>query len=131
MADIWQNLALKDVFPSQSKAFEDIFQKAGNLHVATSSVADQLIEKVNTLNQIISQTQGLLNAINESGFYTLMMPPDNGGIVQRIETAQNSPPVGGYSAGIVIAVSATDIQTVINRYQKLTDILTKPVNIPE
>ena len=131
MADRWQNLALKDIFPSQTKAFEEILQKSGKLHTATSSVADQLMEKVNTLHQIIFQTQGLLNTMKESGFYTLMMPPDNGGIVQRIETAQDPPPSGGYSAGIVIAVSALDIQTVANRYQKLTDILTKPINIPE
>ena len=57
MADRWQNLALKDIFPSQSKAFEDILQKSGKLHIATSSVAVQLMEKVNTLDQIISQTQ--------------------------------------------------------------------------
>lgn len=129
--DKWENLTLKDIFPAQAKTVENISLKAQELHLSTSSITDQLTQKMKALNDIIKQSQGLLNSINEAGFYTLRLMPDSGGIIQRITSAQDPPPSSAYSAGLVIAISAPDLPSIVERYKKLTDILTKPIEVPK
>ncbi|RUM51165.1 MAG: hypothetical protein DSY47_00020 [Hydrogenothermus sp.] len=126
----WQNLTLADVFPAQAQALDKIHKQATDIFNKSTAVADQLQRKIDALNNIIGTTTGLLGDIQEAGFYVLMLEPNSGGIVQRIQSASNPPPVDAYSAGIVIGVSAPDLPTIVNKYQKLINVITSPIDIP-
>ena len=126
----WENLTLADVFPAQAQALDKIHKQATDIFNKSTAVADQLQKKIDAINNIIGTTTGLLGDIQEAGFYVLMLEPNSGGIVQRIQSASNPPPINAYSAGIVIGVSAPDLPTIVNKYQKLMNIITSPIEIP-
>lgn len=130
MADTWQSKTLGDVFSGSAQSLGNIQKEAGDLFNKYSAVADQLGQKINVLNNMLSGTGDLLNKLQGTGLYVLQLSPASGNLVSRINNASN-PPTGDYSAGIVLGFSAVDLQAVIQGYQNAMDILTKPIEIPK
>ena len=129
MADVWQSLTLGDVFSGMNRSLGTVKAQADDLFMKYSAIANQLNEKVNALERILNGTGNLLDKLQNTGIYVLNLTPASGNLVSRIANAQN-PPTGDYSTGIVLGVSAVDIQKVIQAYANLMDVLTKPIEIP-
>ena len=129
MADVWQSLTLGDVFSGMNQSLGTVKAQADDLFMKYSAIANQLNEKVNALERILNGTGSLLDKLQNTGIYVLNLAPGSGNLVSRISNAQN-PPTGDYSAGIVLGVSAVDVQKVIQAYANLMEILTKPIEVP-
>ena len=130
MADVWQSKTLGDVFSGSAQSLEVIQAEADSLFRKYSAVEDQLGQKLAILDSLLGKTGKLLQDLQNTGVYVLPLLPESGNLVNRICNAAD-PPTGSYSAGLVIGISAVDLQTALTQYQKMMDILTKPIEIPK
>lgn len=130
MADTWQSLTLADVFSGTAQSVANIDAEAKSLFDKYSAISNQLGQKVATLNSLLGKTGGLLQDLQNTGVYVLQLSPGSGNLVNRIYNATNAP-TGSYSAGLVIGISAVDLQAVLTQYQKMMDIITKPIEVPK
>ncbi len=130
MADAWQSLTLADVFSGTAQSVAKIDTEAKSLFDKYSAISNQLGQKVAALDSLLGKTGKLLQDLQNTGVYVLPLLPESGNLVNRICNAAD-PPTGSYSAGLVIGISAVDLQTALTQYQKMMDILTKPIEIPK
>jgi len=129
---VWESVSLKDLFPGAVESAQSVLESAQDLMDKTNSILQQINQKAGALQGILSTSQALLDTLSASGFYKLELPPKQGDLRQRINSAENYPNVAyPYSAGLVIGIIAPDFESVAEQYQKLFKILTTPVQMPD
>ncbi|ACO03026.1 MAG TPA: hypothetical protein DEP48_03050 [Persephonella sp.] len=130
MADTWQSMNLGDILTGPAQSIGAIDTEAKDLFTKYSAVANQLGQKVAVLNSLLGKTGGLLQDLQNTGIYVLQLEPGSGNLVSRIYNASNAP-TGNYSAGLVLGISAVDLASALDKYQKMMNILTSPIEVPK
>jgi len=123
----WQSQTLGDLLPGMKGTAENLMNAADSVKGAFDEQLAMVQGKADTLHAIAGTTANLLSDLAEVGFYINAMAPASGGYLTRINSADlepSSPPNSGYSANLVITVTAPDIASVAAKYGKLMNALT-------
>jgi len=110
--DIWESLALKDIFPGMTKEVEEKLNKVKAEVKKVENVLDQLEEKYNKIMQAIDEAQQFLSSLTSTGIYRLTLLPAQGSWINRMVSEDGAPPDSDtyYSAGIVIVVCVPTLE---------------------
>jgi len=125
----WQTLTLADVFPGLKQSVDELNSKISDILGKTQAVQAQIAEKVDALGSMLQEVGNLAQDLTASGFYVCYLEPGQGWSV-RLVNAENAPPEDSICAGVCIIASAPDLDTAAQQFQKLMNILTKPIQVP-
>ena len=126
----WQSLTLADIFPGLKQSVDELQSKVSDFLQKTQSVQTQITQKVTALEDIAQGLASLAENLAESGFYVCYLEPGEGWTT-RLVNATNAPSDDGICAGVCILVCAADLATATAKFEKLTQILTSPVKVPD
>lgn len=119
---------MRDVIPWSGRMLYDLMANIDALLAAFKSIQDEMGAFIDTLERKIEGLERFLKFIirilnflesMDAGFYALFVPSTGGGIpdwIRLLDTATGTKPnsgPGGYSAGIALAWSGTDIEAFV------------------
>ncbi len=126
---VWQTMTLEDLFPGMKQSVDELNQKIGDFLQKTQSIQAQIAEKVNALQDMAQQIGSLAEDLTASGFYVCFLDPEQGWTT-RLINAENAPPDDVICAGVCILTCVPDFEEAASNFQKLMNILTKPISVP-
>jgi hypothetical protein len=124
-SDKWQSATLGDVFggtlEGASKFSNALCKSARSLEAQK----EQISKRIYALNKGLSTTNTLLNELNATGSYSIVLEPGIGGILSRLESASGAPPSNSdmYSAGFIVCAAAASPTDLLNKYSTLSGLL--------
>ena len=119
--DVWESLALKDIYPGMAKSVEERLNKVKADVKKVETVLDQLTDRYNNIMQAIDDAQNFLSALTNTGIYKLLLEPGQGNWLSRMTAEDYAPPQDSsyYTAGFVIVICVPTLDECTALFNKL------------
>lgn len=127
MPDNWESQTLGDVFPAMKEASEKLKEQGDDLFGKANFVLDKFSQQVTEINDAITKANNSISRLAEAGIYTLKLEPAAGEWSLRAINAEGAPPDLGFCAGVLIIVTAPNLEEVAAKFQKIEEVLTSPI----
>ncbi len=124
MKDVWITQNLGSVFPAKGAQLEALSTSLHKLKAEADLIIQNYDQKAEAAAQGLSVTANLLTQIKETGYSVLMMPPANAGFFPRLAESSNKPYPDEFSAGICIMFQSPSLETTIQKYAALINVIT-------
>ena len=121
--DSWTNINAGLLLPGVVSQMEDIKNRLQKTQAALGSLNASINLKANAAIDGITLGTSIIDKLNSLNCAVLYLNPSTGDLQTRIATAENTPPFGAYSAGIVIGVTAPTFQDVAAQFETIIDAI--------
>jgi hypothetical protein len=122
--NVWYSMTLGDMFPGYFALAKNVLNTAkgfiGNLKHDIANASNV----INSANGVLSSIASFMSDLNQTGAYGIVLPPKALGIMQRLETEANAPPMTSqfYSIGLCFCFYYPNWKACDDKYASLCQI---------